>query len=158
MTTTSSASALPEVPRLAELKPYLSVTVLECTQEDHRAPFETLQRFLRASAEDKGRALDVLVSTEIHVGPDDVIEELGSLADLGFTALYGVSRTGHKTPGWAEKESGIVDVVNQLTIVLQRNRLVAVYSGVTSKEQLNKWAAKDVTPYRPIPTDILAGT
>lgn len=158
MTTTSSADALPNAPRLADLTPYFSITVLECVHNDPEPAFETLLRFLRRSAEDKGRAIDVDVGPDIRLGHDDVIEELGSIEEFGFTGLYCVSRTLHRTPSWVDKESGLVDVVNQLTIVLRRNRLVAVHSGITSKEQLHTWAAKDITPYRAIPTDTLADT
>lgn len=158
MTTTSSANALPEALRLADLKPYLSVTVFECTDADPEPAFGALRRFLRTSADDKGRALDVRVSADVDVGPDDIIEEIGSLETFGLTAIYGVSRTLYKTPSWADKASGIIDAVNQLTVLVHRNKLAAVFSDITSKDQLGKWAAKDVTPYRAIPTDILAAT
>ncbi|HEU5472744.1 MAG TPA: hypothetical protein VFV67_19020 [Actinophytocola sp.] len=157
MTTPTPTEGL-EPLRLADVTPFLSITVLECTSDDAVVAFRSLVRFLRRSASTRGRAVAVRVRAEITLGGDDAIDEVGVLADVGFEGLYGISREQLRPPSWAGPDSAFTDVTNQLTIALRRNRLVAVWSDITSEAELRKWLRQGAAPYRFIPADILAGT
>jgi hypothetical protein len=158
VTAPTSAGEAPDVLSLADLTPYFSITVLECTGVDPDVAFQALQRFLRRSADEPGRAADISIRAENALGAFDAVGELGELSELGFTGLYGVSRVVSRVPSWAGSESGVIDVINQLTIAVQRAKLVAVYTDITTEPQFNKWINEQLAPYRFIPADILAST
>ncbi|GAB3491002.1 hypothetical protein [Amycolatopsis cihanbeyliensis] len=148
--------SLPELP-LAELNPYLSITVLECTGEDPQIAFASLTVFLRESAGKRGRAASCRVRAEVTKLAGDAIESLGTLRELGFDSLYGVYRQVVRSPGWAMAESGIVDLHNHLTLATRRNRLVAVCTTITSESQLRSWVERNAE-FRFFPAEVLAGT
>jgi hypothetical protein len=144
--------------RLEELAPYLSVTVLQRTGEDPDVDFDALRRFLRRTASDRGRALEARVLAESSLGEDDVVNEAGMLGEHGFTSLYGVSRVASRRPSWAEEESGLVDTVNELTVAVRRNDLVAVYTDITTEAQFRYWMGKELAPFRFVSTDTFTAT
>lgn len=148
--------ALPEL-SLTALKPYLSITVLECTGEDPATAFASLKAFLRKSAGERGRAESCRVQAEVAKLADDAVESLGTLRELGFDSLYGVFREVVRAPGWAMTGSGIVDIHNQLALAARRNRLVAVCTGIVSEPQLRRWVDRH-PGFRFCPADVLAGT
>lgn len=159
MTPTSSGERV-EVLDLAQLKPYFSISILACVIEDTGRAFETLMKFLRKEAGERGRSIDVSVTGEIVVEGYDggSIENVGSLSELGFDWLYGVTRRRTQTAPWAAKESGVTDIINELTLALSRGRLVAIRTDIVSSSVLLKWAAKLTTPYRQFPPEVLSGT
>ncbi|MDT8913397.1 hypothetical protein [Amycolatopsis sp. PS_44_ISF1] len=152
--TSPSPAAEPLRPlRLNELNPYLSITILECPEDDPAAAFRSLCDFLKRSAQEKGHSDAVRVTGETAAG-----EEQAALTDLGFDEVYGISREVIRPPGWAAKESAVADVLNQLTLTLRRNRLVAVHTGITSNEKLTRWVRTGGAGFRFLPSEILVGT
>jgi hypothetical protein len=153
VTTLNSSEDAPEMLRLADLKPYLSITVLRCASDDDDIAFDALQRFLRKSAADPGRAVATRVSAQT---PPDVVAEHAELRQLGFSRLYGISRVVRRVPGWTTQESGVTDTVNQLTIAVQLNKLVAIFTDITSPSQFKRWIHRQAAPFRFVPTDVIA--
>jgi hypothetical protein len=88
VTPTSSGEHV-QVLDLAQLKPYFSISILECAIEDTSRAFETLMRFLKQEAEEPGRSIDVSVTGEIVVGGNDSgsIEDMGSLSSSDLTGF-----------------------------------------------------------------------
>ena len=153
----SPAGEPPRPLLLSELNPYLSITILECPQDDPATAFRSLRAFLRRSAGEPGRADAVRITGETGVS-DDAAGEAGPLADSGFDEVYGISREVTRPPGWTARDSGVTDVLNQLTLALRRNRLVAVHTGITSSEKLAKWVRTGGAGFRFLPSEILVGT
>lgn len=158
MESSPKPAELPPDPPLAELKPYLSITVLELVAVDPDAALGQLEKFLRQSADDRGRTTHCQVRSGFDLLADDIIDTGGRLRDFGFDRIFGVSRQVTHPPGWATKESGIVDVENQLTLVLRRRGLVAVNTSITSEAKLRRWVDSHGELVRFIPADVLAGT
>lgn len=144
--------------RLAELTPYLSIIVLRCASPDPAHDFAALKRFLHRSALEPGRALGVRLRSETALGGQDSIEGLDVLSELGFDELYALAREVLRTPSWANPDSGLVDVTNELMIALRRNNLVAVCSRVPSEARFRKWINRESAPFRFMPAPVLAGT
>lgn len=140
--------------RFDQLKPFLTVTVLECTSDDPAAAFVALQRHLRQAAIDPGRAIGVALTGETYV---DVAQDGPGPGRLlaGLDTLHAVTREKVSTPSWAVSDSPFADHVNELVVAMRRNRLVAVRTDQT--EPLLRWAHLESTPYRRIPDPVLAG-
>ncbi|WP_091292914.1 hypothetical protein [Amycolatopsis xylanica] len=139
------------------MNPFLSITVLECVGDDVDVAFKEFQRFLRKTANDRGRANAVNVWSERTVGAREVVDEVGVLGDFGFDGLFFIARELVRVPGWASKESGLADVCQQLMMALRRNRLVAVYGEVPSSERLQTWVRRTGT-FRFVSQPVLAAT
>jgi hypothetical protein len=151
---------LPEL-SLSHLRPFFSITILECVVDEIDLAYSILVRYLRKCAEDKGRALtSELIGETIIGGPDDTRDD-GSdagLHDLGFDRLYAIARRRRQPPSWATKDSQIVDTVNELTLALRRSRLIAIRSDIIDTEKLLRWADAPKTPCKPLLPEILQGT
>ncbi|GAB3150073.1 hypothetical protein GCM10027258_47580 [Amycolatopsis stemonae] len=144
--------------RLVDVSPFLTITVLECVGDDLETGFQSLARFLRRTARDRGHSEGVRIRAEITAASPDSIEDVGILGDLGFDDLYGIAREVSRPPTWADKDSGFVDVSNQLTIAVRRRRLVAVCTGITSEAQIARWIHRQAAPFRYLPADVLTNT
>lgn len=131
--------------------PYVSITVLECTGDDPERAFTALRSFLRRSAHNRGRALSMRVSAEVVAWPAELPESV-------LSGLYGIRRVVSKPAPWAASESGIVDVVNQLTIAVRYNRLVGVFTDITSDPQFAKWMDRQAAPFKRVPIEVLTRT
>ncbi|MFJ5990642.1 hypothetical protein [Lentzea sp. NPDC092896] len=144
--------------RLADLKPYLSVTVLECTGKDLDKAFSILQAFLRKLSEKPGLAIAVHTTGELAI--EDFRAEENKEADLlrafGFDGFYGVTRERRHRAPWAAKDTPVVDVTNDLTAALRRGPLIAVSTENT--RALLKWARDATSPYRPVPAGVMSST
>lgn len=149
---------VPEFRNLAGLTPYLSITVLRCVGDDPGSAFDALVRFVRRLAHDVGRAVAINVRAEIMLSAHDVVDDLGALQDLGLDNLYGLTREVRRVPSWADVDSGLVDVANELVMVVRRGNLFAICGPVPSDAQLKKWIYRDAAPFRFLPQDVLAGT
>jgi hypothetical protein len=158
MTRLSPSGKESETLRLLDLAPYFSITVLQCAGADPAVDFDTLVRFVRRSVDSIGRASGVDVRSEVKLSAQDVVEDWGTLRELGFDGLYGVSREVRRPPGWVYHDAGLIDVVNELVIVVRRNNLVAICGPSPSDAQLRKWIHREAAPFRFLPTDVLAGT
>lgn len=148
----------PAEPPLAELKPYLTITVLECTSDDPAAAFAELAEFLHQSAQDRGRAQDAVARAGHALRAQDPIESIGVLGEFGFDQLVCVSRQVTRPPSWVTKQAGLVDTEQQLTLALLRRHLVAVSSGITSEAALRRWVNAHGSLFRFVSPDVLAGT
>ncbi|GAA1989872.1 hypothetical protein [Amycolatopsis minnesotensis] len=149
-------SAFPSL-HLVDLKPYVSVVLLECTDDEPARAFETLRRFLRKNAGDPGRADGIRVRAEIVSRADEVLDEVGRMDEFGVDEIHSLVREVTRVPEWAERDAGFVDVVHQMSVAVRRDRLVAVYSGFTSDAKFSRWIHREAAPYRFVPADLLAG-
>lgn len=143
--------------RLVDLKPYVSVVLLECTDDDPARAFETLRRFLRRNAGDQGRADRVHVRAEIASRAEEVVDGAGPIGDFGVDEVHSIVREVRRVPEWVERDAGFVDVVHQMSVAVRRDRLVAVYSGFTSDAKFSRWIHREAAPYRFVSADLLAG-
>lgn len=159
MKTETGLEAPPDVLRLADLRPYFVITVLECVDDDPDGAFVVLQQFLRCLVDDPGRSLSVRVTSEITIGGGAGTESVDDAALLeahGFDRLYGVTRERVVRPEWVTNDSPIADIINELVLALRRGRLVAVRTH--NKRTLLKWVNSGASPYRRIPVDVMAAT
>jgi hypothetical protein len=148
----------PEPLRVTDLSPYLSIAVLECVDGATDVAFRGLIRFVCDMLTEPGRAVAVrIVGQTVIDSPDDVIEGLGSMAELGFDGLLAIVRERKHRPGWADPTSEITDVTNELTLALRRKRLVALRTTITDAA-LRRWMNQPTTPYRLVPADVVSGT
>jgi hypothetical protein len=142
-----------EMPTLPGLRPAFSVTVLECRRGDAGSAFGALRRFLRETLDEPGRAHAVRVLGEtVLTDPEADVDGLGPLSTLGFDGLYLAVRQRWQAPRWSA--DGPVDLTNELTLALRRNRLVALHTSVTSP-LLRNWTRERATPYRFLPANVL---
>jgi hypothetical protein len=158
-TTTETTEEHPESLDPAALRPYFSITVLECLDEDADRGFGSLTAFLRGLANNGQRSIAVRITGETSIGPDtdiDHVEGIGSLRELGLDQLYAVTRERRHAPGWTVKDTRIIDVTNELTLAVRRNHLVAIRT--ENSDQVLAWADRETTPYQRLPTDIIAAT
>ncbi|WP_410622308.1 hypothetical protein [Amycolatopsis sp. cmx-8-4] len=144
--------------RLADLNPFLTITVLEAVDDDPAPAFQALKRFLRKTAADRGRANSARIQAEITLGARDLVEETGVLGELGFDELYGVAREVTGPPDWTDDESGFVNVINQLSLAVRRRRLVAICTGIVSDARIARWLQDGTVPFRLLPPHVLTGT
>jgi hypothetical protein len=156
MTHLSSSGDIPETLNLVDLTPYLSITILRCVGDDPTVADTGLMRFLHRSAYGAGRAVEARVRSEVTLSAEDAIGGLGTLGQLGFDSLYGVTREVWRVPGWTDLGSGLIDVEHQLMIAVRRNNLVAICTPMPSEAQIRKWIDRELAPYRLLPPDVLA--
>jgi hypothetical protein len=143
----------------AHLKPYFSVTIVECVTDDSDQSFTELVRYLKQAAGDKGRSLAVQETGEFDLrSTDSLANDDASPTQSRYERLYAIVRKRLTTPGWATRDSGFVDTVNQLSLALGRGRLVAVRTDMISTLSLLKWTDRPGCPYRPLMPEILQGT
>jgi hypothetical protein len=149
---------------LTQIHPYFSISVLECTSEDLQRAFGALIRFLRSEAGKRGHAIaanvlaEVTLDTSKESADQDESNSIGAFSVLGFDRVYGIARQRTQPAPWAARDSVFIDTVNELTLALSRNRLVAIRSDIVSSSILLKWAGRSTTPFRALPPEVLAGT
>lgn len=146
---------------LDHLKPFFSITILNCVTEDVDEAFEALIEFLRSAAGDAGRAHNVEQVGELNIGPADSAggqQSATALRSLGFDRLYLGIRRRSLPPSWATAESLILDTVNELTLALGRERLVAIRTDVVTPTKLLRWADRLATPYESLTPEVMQGT
>lgn len=159
ITPAENTGGIPESLNPAALRPYFSIIVLECLDEDIDRAFTVLKRFLRGLAGDGRRSLAVRVTGETTMDPDTDIdrdEGAGPLREFGLDQLYAVTRERRHLPSWTVKDAQFVDVTNELTLAVRRDRLVAIRT--ENSDQVLAWADQATTPYRRLPAGIVAAT
>ncbi|GGU86396.1 hypothetical protein [Lentzea flava] len=77
---------------------------------------------------------------------------------MGFSRLYGLSRTATKRSAWTDDESELTNVTNELTIALMRNKLVAVSTEITTEPQFKKWMQRELAPFKFFPRDVITNS
>lgn len=157
MSDSDEDAILPELSP-AQLKPYFSVTILECVMDDTDHAFTELVKYLRQAADDKGRSLAVQVTGEFDSrSAAGLIDDDARENRSRYERLYAVVRKRLATPGWASQDSGFVDTVYQLSLALGRGRLVAIRTDMINALTLLKWTDRPGFPYRPLMPEILQG-
>jgi hypothetical protein len=136
-----------------ELRPYVSLIVLECTADDDPIAFELLMRQLgRSGRRVPDRTTEVVASS--------TADESGSpavLAGLDIDQIAGFVRQHRLPPAWATASAGYVDVRHDLTMALRRGRLVVVRAENDVNGRLQKWLDEPARPYRRIAPEVLEG-
>lgn len=157
---TADSSGTVAILDLAILKPYFSISILECVADDYGMAFNALVAFIRKEARSRGQAIAAKLTSEIEVDgrSGGEINDLGALERFGFDFLYAATRWKQATPAWAIKESGVSDSTNEMTIALRRGRLIAVRTMYISSEALLRWVRSRADLFRPIDPDVLSGT
>lgn len=131
--------------RWSTLRPYLSVTVLECNSDDPVAAFGDLERQLQAPGQVRSDTQTEIVAADRGGGePRASLEGIGSLVDAGVDQLSGFVRRQRSRPTWAGPDAGFTDEVHLLTVALRRRWLVAVLTDDATGERLQRWL--DRTP------------
>ncbi|MEV6228070.1 hypothetical protein AB0L88_09405 [Saccharopolyspora shandongensis] len=143
---------------LVEMKPYLTITILECVADDVGGAFQELAKFLRAAADDRGRALRCRTLGLADIGLADRVAGVGVLEEFGIHAVHGITRKIDRLPSWATKESELVDTIHQFSLIVRRSRLVAVCGDMVSDVRIGSWVDAHPELFRLIPADVLAGT
>jgi hypothetical protein len=150
----------PEYLNLDILKPYFSITILECLSDNWSRDFSHLCRFLRREAENPGQAITTTITAELRAGDQsgEPPTEISILSDFGFEQMYALTRSRAHVPAWATRDSGILDISNELAIAFKRDRFVALRADFVSPQTLLRWVSKSTTPLQALPPDILMGT
>ncbi|GAA3021913.1 hypothetical protein [Actinokineospora globicatena] len=143
---------------LAELTPQFSCTFLRHVGNNAAESFDELVRFVRESASAPGRAISVAVPFEDRRTGDDVIDEVGPLAELGIDDLHLLVRKVERPAGWIPREAGINDLENELVLTVRRGDLILINGPAPTTSQLRKWIDKTLSPYRFLPPEVVAGT
>jgi hypothetical protein len=98
-----------------------------------------------------GREVDIVASTA-----GDEADGGAVIAGLGIDQLAGFVRRHRRSPAWAHPDSGYTDIVHDLTIVLRRDRLVALRTEDDVDRRLQKWLDDEpMTPFRRVPQEVL---
>jgi hypothetical protein len=152
----------PRLPSVSpsQLRPYFSVTILECVIDDVDRAFHELVGYLRLAAHDKGRSLAVEPVGEIDFkGSDGSVDEgsTSSPTQSNLDRLYAIIRKRSTIPAWATKDSGFIDTAYQLSLAIRRGRLVAIRTEMISSLSLLKWTDRPMSPYRPLLPEVLQG-
>lgn len=146
--------------RIEQLRLYFSVTILERTSDDEEGAFDELVEFIRESAKSLGRSVSVkLIAETIVGGPKDTMNDgtATALSSLGFDRLHALARRRQAKPSWVKNDSDLLDTINELTLTLARERLIAIRSDIMSAAKIVKWANKYSTPFRPLIPEVLEG-
>ncbi|MCT2581543.1 hypothetical protein [Actinophytocola gossypii] len=91
------------------------------------------------------------------LGRSDQITGLGPLPELGIDDLYASVRARRTVPTWARAGHDAIDVVNELTLVVRRGRLVVIHTPL-SDQVLRTWLRRFDKLYRYLPSAILRRT
>lgn len=123
------------------LGPFFTVTVLEYTGDvpEHACP-EVLEA-LRPSDDERARRPVTVVAEGAQFFAESVLDE-----------VHGFVRRVEHVPAWLRADQLFVDTRHLLTLVLRRERLVAVHTDETLAERLQRWLDRPVRPpFRRIP-------
>ncbi len=143
--------ALPSLPWLV-LRPYVSVVVLECTAEDYNLAFRTLERFLK----EPGRVRVGKESDIVALSGGDEASGLDAIGDVGIDQIAGFVRRHRQSPAWANGDAAFTDVMHDLTVLVRRDRLVAVHTASDVDGRLQRWLDRQpAPPYRRMRAEVL---
>lgn len=134
------------------LRPFVSVVVLECTADDLTAGFARLTRQMVQPRPGVALGNQAVVALGQSDGGEQVIDGVGSLADLGIDQLWGFVRRQQRTPRWSGPDSTFVDVEHVLTVALRRGRLIAIHVDQSIQAGILRWIDKEPRPpFRRVP-------
>ena len=147
-------TAEPPAPlRWNAVRPYISVTVLECDSVNLPAAFATLMAFLRTPGRSMpGRSVSIVAAS----ARDEPTDAAVAAPELGIDNLEGFVTQQQKPPAWAGLDTNFTDVVHHLSVALRRGRLVAVHTDGPTEDRLLNWLDKEPRPpFRRIPPAVL---
>lgn len=151
-----TAADPPALLRWNVVRPYISVTVLECEAANLPVAFHNITMFLRTPGRSlTGRESRIVAASARDREGDSITTEVEGL-ELGVDNLAGFVTQHHKSPAWAGLDSDFTDVVHHLCVVLRRGRLIAVHSDGATQDRLLNWLDKEPRPpFRRIPPAVL---
>jgi hypothetical protein len=151
----SDTPTLPQIPS-SMLKPYASLTMLECPDDQRAEAVALLADICMRLSRDVRNATVAIVASgladaqqflTLTAAGNNQIEQLD-----GF--VYRVSRP----PSWGYADAGFVDSDNALCLIARRRRLIALYGNATLRNALVAWLLKYPQPFlRLVPQNILQG-
>lgn len=122
------------------VKPYLSLIVLECLDEDPSISFGVLRRQLeKPGRRVPGKHSEVVARSELTREAGDSVDGAGSLEFLEIDQLFGLVRRKSSPPGWASDSAELIEVTYDLVLAVRRERLVAVRADGNAADRLQKW-------------------
>lgn len=138
------------------VRPYISVTVLECEATNFPVAFQNLTMFLHTPGRTlPGRASRIVATSSDAEPTVTVVTEFEGL-ELGIDNLEGFVTQHQKPPAWAGLDTDFTDVVHHLCVALRRGRLIAVHTDAATQDRLLNWLDKDPRPpFRRIPPAVL---
>jgi len=141
---------------LESLRPYVTLTVLECTAPDPREEIARLRGRLETlimSGRGAGRMIIATTQDDDHhvAGPSDPNPDT---SEPDVQAIVFLERS---EPTWV-KDSGLTDVNHALAVWFSHERFVAIRADGFLADALQRWLDRSPRPmYRRIPPDILEG-
>lgn len=146
---------LPSI-RAVALKPYASLTMMQCPDDQREAAFALLwTATIKASCDIRGGVVTITES-----GLTDIAQYLNtdnSGADAIDEANAFIYRT-ERPCSWAQPDSGHVDSRNLLSLIIRRRNLLALHCESSVREAILRWLAKQPQRLlRIVPQDILQG-
>lgn len=140
---------------LEALRPYVTLTILECTAADYREEIGRLRgRLETLITSGRGAARAVIAITN-----DDSqgLGAPGTSQDAPGADVQAVVFAEKTEPIWA-KDSGLTDVKHGLAIWFSHERFVAIRADGPLADALQRWLDRSPPPmFRRIPPDILEG-
>ncbi|GAB3740596.1 hypothetical protein GCM10027598_70510 [Amycolatopsis oliviviridis] len=131
-----------------ELKPFMSVIVLQCVGDPALA-FGALVRLLKKPGRARqGTTVRTVAESELSLASDEVVPGVGSLESLRVDQLFGSVRQQQSRPGWVLATSDYFNVSHELLVALRRDELIAVRADRTVLDRLQK--ELDKTPRPPL--------
>jgi hypothetical protein len=154
--TADSVNAVTDIP-WRYLKPYVSVTVLQCVGGDPALSFGALVRLLKASRRRRqDTTVRTLVESELSGEAGDEIAGIGSLAELEVDQMFGQVEVQESPPAWALPGAGYADTSHDLTLAWRRGGLIAVHAGKNVSGRLQGQLDKPPRPpLRRLPANVL---
>jgi hypothetical protein len=136
------------------LRPYFTVTVLEYSGDvPERACEQVLAVLLPDEHRNERRATSLVSVGELAVTDES---EAAFLTEADLAEVHGFVRRVTNTPGWQTDESAFLDVRHLLTLVLRRDRLVAIHTDDGLGNRLQRGLDRPPRPaFRRVPAPIL---
>ncbi|WP_433003307.1 hypothetical protein [Kribbella sp. CA-294648] len=130
----------------------MSVVVLECATDDPALAMRRLEEFLaRPGKRMPGREVEIVAATA-----GDEVAGVAAVPDLGVDQIAGFVRRHSHPPAWLDIHGGYTDIVHDLTVVIRRDRVVAIRTEDDIDRRLQNWLDDEPTvPFRRIPQDVL---
>lgn len=140
---------------LEALRPYVTLTVLECTAADPQAEIARLRgRLETLIASGRGADRTIIATTQVDDGSSPAAP---AGPDASYANVQAIAFIEKSEPTWA-KDSGLVDVNHALVVWFSHERFVAVRADGFLADALQRWLDRPPRPmYRRIAPEILEG-
>lgn len=124
------------------LRPYISLSFLECSEGQEELAFTKLVEFMRVRKQ-RGNVHFILVGAELA---NDSIFLRRDTESVGVDQIDALIHRIDGSPSWAVPGSLLVDVRHTLSIAIRRGRILAVFSDQAMRGSINKWLYRDPRP------------